>query len=423
MTELAGVDVERVCLVHYHEIGLKGKNRATFENTLLANLEHTLRDMPIRRVRRISGHLLVEAKSGTADEQMASTIARVPGVARVSLAYKCPLDEDVFCAAAVRALGEVDEAWQSFKVHARRSSTNYERHTLELNRIVGAALCAAFPDKKVLMHGPDMTVIVHIVQGDCYVYADTGPGVGGLPVGTAGKVVSLFSSGFDSPVATWMVGRRGAVCVPVHFSGRPMTSDESEWLCQDLVEALAPAGIIGRMYVVPFGERQREISLAVPQGLRVIMYRRVMFAVAERIAELEGAKALVTGESLGQVASQTLENISVVNEMATMPVLRPLIGSDKQEIMRRAEQIGTHEISSQDAPDCCTLFMPRRPETHARLKDVHEAWDMFDHDEMIEQLVRDVEYVDFTQCRSYRPPRELRARHRELAPAEWPPSS
>lgn len=410
---------ERVCLVHYHEIGLKGKNRATFENRLLANLTHALKGMGASKVRRISGHVLVEAEDGFATGDMAKAISQVPGVARVSLAYRCALDEEEYCAAAVRALGEVEAEWHTFKVHARRSSTNYERHTLEMNRIVGSALCEAFPEKKVLMHGPDMTVIVHAVQGDVYVYADTGPGVGGLPVGTAGKVVSLFSSGFDSPVATWMVGRRGAVCVPVHFSGRPQTSDSSEWLCQDLVEALAPAGIVGRLYVVPFGDRQREISLAVPQSLRVIMYRRVMFAVAERIARVEGAKALVTGESLGQVASQTLDNMAVVNEMVSMPVLRPLVGSDKQEIMRRAEQIGTFEISSQDAPDCCTLFMPRRPETHARLREVHEAWDAFDHDEMIDQLVRDVEYVDFAQCPSYKPPRELRARHAELAPADW----
>lgn len=196
-----------------------------------------------------------------------------------------------------------------------------------------------------------------------------------------------------------------------------MTSDTSEWLCQDLVEALAPSGIVGRMYVVPFGEKQREISLVVPQSLRIIMYRRVMFAVAERIAHMEGAKALVTGESLGQVASQTLENISVVNEMVSLPVLRPLIGSDKQEIMKRAEDIGTFAISSQDAPDCCTLFMPRRPETHARPDDVHAAWNLFDHEAMIKELVDVVEYVDFEQCPSYKPPRGLRARHRELLPA------
>lgn len=410
---------ERVCLVHYHEIGLKGKNRATFENRLLGNLNHALRGLGLKKVRRISGHLLVESEDGNATPQMAHAIAQVPGVARVSLAYRCSQDEEEYCNAAVLALAEVDEPWESFKVHARRSATNYERHSLDMNRLVGSVLCEAFPAKVVKMHKPDVTVVVHAVQGDVYVYTDTGPGVGGLPVGTAGKVVPLFSSGFDSPVATWMVGRRGAICVPVHFSGRPMTSDASEWLCQDLVEALAPAGIIGRMYVVPFGERQREISLKVPQSLRVIMYRRVMFAVGEQIARIEGAKALVTGESLGQVASQTLDNIAAADEMCSMPVLRPLIGSDKQEIMRRAEQIGTHEISSQDAPDCCTLFMPRRPETHARMREVHEAWDMIDHDEIIEQLVRDVEYVDYEQCPSYRPPRELRARHKELAPAEW----
>lgn len=408
---------DRVCLVHYHEIGLKGRNRSTFENQLVRNLERALRDYPVERVSRISGHILVETEDHMANDELAHAISRVPGVARVSVAYRCGLDEGEYCAAAVRALGEVPQDFETFKVHARRSATSYERHTLEINHIVGDALCAAFPTKKVLMHKPDVTVVVHVTQGNVYVYADTGPGVGGLPVGTAGKVVSLFSSGFDSPVASWMVGRRGAIVVPVHFSGRPMTSDTSEWLCRDLVDAMAPSGVVGRLYVVPFGERQREISLAVPQSLRVIMYRRVMFAVAERIAKVEGAKALVTGESLGQVASQTLENIAAVDEVATIPVLRPLIGSDKQEIMRRAEDIGTYDISSQDAPDCCTLFMPRKPETHARLREVHEAWDSFDHDEMIEDLVRNVEYVDFDQCESYRPPKDLRARHRELEPA------
>lgn len=407
---------ERVCLVHYHEIGLKGKNRSTFENQLVNNLNRALREFPVERVCRISGHLLVEVNDGNATDELAHAISRVPGVARVSVAYRCGLDEGEFCQAAVRALREAGQ-FGTFKVHARRSATAYPKHTLEINALVGDVLCREFPDHKVEMHHPDVTVIVHVMQGHVYVYTDTGPGVGGLPVGTAGKVVSLFSSGFDSPVATWMVGRRGATMIPVHFSGRPMTSDTSEWLCRDLVDALAPSGIVGRMYVVPFGERQREISLAVPQSLRVIMYRRVMFAVAERIAQQEGAKALVTGESLGQVASQTLENIAAVNEMVSMPVFRPLIGSDKQEIMDRAQNIGTYDISAQDAPDCCTLFMPRKPETHARMREVHEAWDMFDHDAMIDDLVDNVEYIDFDQCVSYKPPRLLRARHRELAPA------
>lgn len=408
---------ERVCLVHYHEIGLKGKNRSIFENQLVTNLKCALRDTPLKCVKRICGYILVTFEGGaTRDYQ--DLIGKVPGVARVSLAHECPRDLAEYSQAAIVSLGEAG-SFSTFKVHAHKSSTDYPFHTLDINRQVGAALCEAFPDKKVDVHNPDVTVHVNVVQGSVYVYAVSERGAGGLPVGTAGKVVTLLSSGFDSPVATWMLGRRGAICVPIHFSGRPMVSDTSEWLTQDIVKALAPSGVVGRLYVVPFGARQREISLAVDQKLRIITYRRVMFSVAERIARIEGAKALVTGESLGQVASQTLENISAVDETVSMPVLRPLIGSDKQEIIERAQQIGTYNISCQTAPDCCTLFMPRRPETHAKRDEVHEAWDSFNHEAMIEDLVDHIEYVDFDQCPSYRPPRKLRVRHEELAPAEW----
>lgn len=407
---------ERVCLVHYHEIGLKGKNRSIFENQLVTNLKCALRDTPLKCVKRICGYILVTFEGGaTRDYQ--DLIGKVPGVARVSLAHECPRDLAEYSQAAIVSLGEAG-SFSTFKVHAHKSSTDYPVHTLDINRQVGAALCEAFPDKKVDVHNPDVTVHVNVVQGSVYVYAVSERGAGGLPVGTAGKVVTLLSSGFDSPVATWMLGRRGAICVPIHFSGRPMVSDTSEWLTQDIVKALAPSGVVGRLYVVPFGARQREISLAVDQKLRIITYRRVMFSVAERIARIEGAKALVTGESLGQVASQTLENIAAVDETVSMPVLRPLIGSDKQEIIERAQQIGTYDISCQTAPDCCTLFMPRRPETHAKRDEVHEAWDSFDHEAMIEDLVDHIEYVDFDQCPSYRPPRKLRVRHEELAPAE-----
>ena len=406
----------RTCLVHYHEIGLKGKNRATFENRLANNIRHALRDYPVGRVCRISGHLLVDLEDDSLTDEVAARVRLIPGVARVSCAYACNRDEEEYCAAAVKALGEVSD-FSSFKVHARKSSTDYPLHTLDMNRLVGGVLCEAFPDKKVDVHTPDVILHVNVVQAVVYVYAASERGVGGLPVGTAGKVVTLLSSGFDSPVATWLVGRRGAVCVPVHFSGRPVTADTSEYLCQDICEALAPAGIVGRMYVVPFGDVQRAMALAVPQSLRVIMYRRMMFTVAERIANIEGAKALVTGESLGQVASQTLDNIAAVNEIVSLPVLRPLIGSDKQEILIRAYEIGTYDICCETAPDCCTLFMPRRPETHARLDAVHEAWDLFDHEAMAEQLVDSVEYVDFEYCPSYKPPRRIRRRHTTLAPA------
>lgn len=402
----------RVCLVHYHEIGLKGNNRARFERILMDNIKAALAAFSVATITRISGHILVTFSVSGEAERAFPLIAKVPGVARVSLAFHTNREPGEYCAAAIKALEEFGE-FNSFKVVARRSNTDYELTSMDLNKQVGEVLCNAFPDKKVLMKGCDAQVHVLVVQGSVYVYARSERGVGGLPQGSASKVVTLLSSGIDSPVATWLLARRGAVPVPVHFSGRPQTADTSEYLCQDIIQTLAPCVQVGRLYVIPFGDCQREISIACPSDLRVIMYRRVMYAVAERIAQLEGAKALVTGESLGQVASQTLENIMAVNEVVDIPVFRPLIGSDKQEIIARAEQIGTYDISTQTAPDCCTLFMPRRPETHAKLDEVHAAWEMFDHEAMIQQLVDAAEYIDFS-APTYKPPRCMRERHDEL---------
>ena len=346
----------RVCLVHYHEVGLKGKNRAHFEHILMDNIKAALAAFSVNAVSRISGYILVTFNEHQADEA-ARVIRTVPGVARVSLAYHTNRDSQEYCAAAVKVLREFG-SFDSFKVHAKRSNTDYELTSIDINRQVGEVLCEAFPDKKVQMHDPDAMVHVLVVQGSVYVYARSERGVGGLPVGSAGKVVTLLSSGIDSPVATWMLARRGAVCVPVHFSGRPQTPDTSEYLVQDIIRALEPGVQIGRLYVVPFGDCQREISVTCPSNLRVIMYRRIMYSVAERIAHIEGAKAIVTGESLGQVASQTLENIMAVNEAVKIPVFRPLIGSDKQEIIARAEEIGTFDISTEAAPDprCARLL-------------------------------------------------------------------
>ena len=408
----------RVCLVHYHEVGLKGKNRVHFERILMDNIEAALAAFSLAAVKRISGYMLVSFSASGEAEKAAPIIRSVPGVARVSLAFHTNREAQEYCEAAVTALREFG-SFDTFKVHAKRSNTDYALTSIEINRQVGEVLCEAFPDKKVQMHHPDVMVSVLVVQGSVYVYARSDRGVGGLPVGSAGKVVTLLSSGIDSPVATWMLARRGAVCVPIHFSGRPQTSDTSEYLVQDIVRALQPGVQIGRLYVVPFGDCQREISVSCPSDLRVIMYRRVMYSVAERIARIEGAKALVTGESLGQVASQTLENIMAVNECVSIPVFRPLIGSDKQEIIERAESIGTFDISTETAPDCCTLFMPKKPETHAKPDAVHAAWEQFDHEALIEQVMASIEYVDFDSI-SYKPPRALRERHEVLSVREHP---
>ena len=409
-----------VFLVHYHEIGLKGKNRSSFERRLVDNLKAALKDEQIEMVGRISGHVIVHMPGSSTQQQRERVYARVlatPGVARVSWCQCCELDPRQYCLAAWEELSKSGD-FTSFKVHARRSNTVYPKTSLELNEEVGSYLCDRFPDKKVQMHDPDRTVVVYVIQGSVYVYVNSEQGVGGLPVGSAGKVISLISSGIDSPVASWRIMRRGAVVLGLHFSGRPQVADTSEWLVQDIIERLAPAAGFGRLYVVPFGDIQRRIAASVPADLLVLMYRRMMFSFACRLAKVENAKALVTGESLGQVASQTLENIMVTDECATLPVLRPLIGNDKREIMADAQRLGTLDISNEQAADCCTLFMPRTPETHCSLRKAHAAWEQFDHEAMLDEMMGLLEYRSF-DCPAYAAPRSLPHVHRELAPARF----
>ncbi|MDM8288395.1 tRNA uracil 4-sulfurtransferase ThiI [Slackia piriformis] len=397
-------EFQRMCLVHYHEIGLKGHNRSTFEMRLLRNLEAHVADFPVVTIIRISGRLCVFIKEGTDYDtacRIADVISRVPGVARVSCGYVCDRDLDEMYVAAERAVNDAG-AFETFKVKARRNHTDFPVDSMEMNQLVGAYLCEKFPDKKVQMKGQDLTVCVEVVQGSVYVYAHSLRGIGGLPVGSAGKVVCLLSSGIDSPVAAWRVARRGAVCIGVHFSGRPQTSATSEYLVDEIAHVLEQTGCMARVYVVPFGDVQRQIAGTVPPSLRVICYRRLMFRIAEALARKEGAKALVTGESLGQVASQTLENIMATNAAVKLPVFRPLIGSDKLEIIEQAESLGTYEISSQDAPDCCTLFMPRSPETHAKLETVEAAEAGLPLDEWTAQLADAAEATDY-RCPAYKP--------------------
>lgn len=390
-------NTNRICLVHYHEIGLKGRNRADFENRLVRNIERILDGMPVAKIKRISGRLLVFICEGSTYEEACAiedAMCGIPGVARVSCGYRCERDIAEINMTAHDALQDYG-AFESFKVAARRSHTDFEIDSMEINKQVGAFLCDAFPHALVRMKNPDVTVHVEVVQGYAFVYARTLRGIGGLPVGSGGKVVCLLSSGIDSPVATWRLARRGAVCIGVHFSGRPQSASTSEYLVQDIAKVLERTGCIARVYVAPIGDYQREIAAAAPPSLRVILYRRLMLCVAEEIAHREGAKALVTGESLGQVASQTLDNIVATDDAVSLPVFRPLIGTDKQEIIDMAQQLGTFEISSQDADDCCTLFMPRNPETHAKLSDVQMAVAALPFEEWVSEIASLAEVHDY----------------------------
>lgn len=390
-------DFQRVILVHYHEIGLKGHNRSRFEKRLASNLEALLTAYPIVTIHRISGRLIVFLKERCPKEtafQCASFIARIPGVARVSCGFKCERDMATMGKVARAALEEA-RPFDTFKVSARRAHTDFPIDSMQMNRDIGAVLCEANPDAHVKMKDPDVTVGIEVVQNAVYVYAFSIRGIGGLPVGVSGRVMCLLSSGIDSPVALWRMARRGARCFAVHFSGSPETSDASEYLVEDIADLLDRYGCIADVFIVEFGEYQKEIALACPPELRVILYRRLMFKVAARLAERVGAGAIVTGESLGQVASQTLANMQCTDAAIDSLVFRPLIGTDKQEIVYEAQDLGTFEISTQDAPDCCTLFMPRNPETHGKLAVVEEAESVLDEEAWIDAIVDNVRVLHY----------------------------
>lgn len=388
-----GSQARRVILVHYHEIGLKGHNRKSFEKRLLRNLEALANDMPVSRFQMISGRILAFLDDGTPVEAVKETcraISRIPGVARASAGYECDRDLEAMAFTAIEALREVGE-FESFKVNARRAHTDFPIDSMTLNREIGSMLCSTFPEASVRMKAPDVEVRVEVIQANAYVYAHSVVGIGGLPVGSSGKVCCLLSSGIDSPVATWRMARRGATCIGIHFSGRPQTEDTSEYLVDEICQKLSETGCISKLFTVPIGDHQRKISVEAPPPLRVILYRRLMMATAQNIAYRVNAGALVTGESLGQVASQTLQNIQATDEASTLPVFRPLIGTDKQEIIKEAHELGTFDISTQDAPDCCTLFMPRNPETHANLDDVLRAESAYPMREWAEALAEAAE--------------------------------
>ena len=393
---------ERVIMVHYHEIGLKGRNRSLFERRLQANLQAAVEGLTEGNVERIASRLLVPVTDEARLDELLAVVAGIPGISYIADAYVTARDLDTIERIALQAMRDAGPA-ETFKVDARRSATDFPISSLEMNQRVGAFL-GGETGVRVKLDGPDVTVRIEVVQGAAYVYARRIEGPGGLPVGTSGKIVTLLSAGIDSPVAAWRLMKRGAVIVGAHFSGRPQTDALSERNVVDIGRSLERFGGIGRIYLIPIGDLQREISLAAPPDLRVLLYRRLMLRVSEEIARLERAKALATGESLGQVASQTLDNIAAVDAAATMPVLRPLIGLDKLEIINTARRIGTYEISTRVHADCCTLFMPRMPATHATVHEVDAAEAALDVAEMVARALREAAWQDFA-CPSYRPPK------------------
>jgi len=360
---------DRVLLIHYDEIGLKGENRARFEEQLQRNVKELL-GKHLKAVRREYGYLLAEPQPDADLEQVSKRLELLPGVANFSFAVPVPLDLDALKKAAVELARSVK--YETFKIHARRPNKLFPYTSMEINAELGAAVLEEVGGK-VKLHDPDLTIHVEIGFQRAYVHAMRRRGVGGLPVGTAGKVVALLSGGIDSPVAAYLMMRRGAKVTVVHFQNETQVTAEVRDKVRDLARVLARYQGPTKLYMVPFADLQMALIASVPARLRMVVYRRFMLRIATRVARREKAKALVVGDNLSQVASQTLDNLRVAYQATDMTVLAPLIGFNKTETVEWAKKIGTFEISIRPYGDCCTFLVPKHPETHAKPRMVEEV--------------------------------------------------
>ena len=359
-------------LCHYSEIGLKGKNRRYFENKLKDNLSYSLRSACpgcVESVKRLYGRILIclSEKGQKSLNIIQETLTNVFGAAYFALAIETELDLDKIKKSALEVLSK--EKFTTFRITARRSNQQFLYSAQKINEEVGAAVVENL-GKKVNLSEPEMTCFIDILQDAAYLYLEKIQGPGGLPVGVSGKVVSLISGGIDSPVAAYYLLKRGAQVTFLHFHSVPYTNRASIEKVREVVRVLNKFQMKGKLILAELAPIQREIMTATDQKFRVILYRRFMFRIAEAIAKKVRATAIITGESLGQVASQTLENMGVIEEVTKLPVLRPLVGMDKQEIINRAITIGTYDISIQPEQDCCSLFVPKHPATKASLEAV-----------------------------------------------------
>lgn len=357
-------------IVHYAEVATKGKNRPKFIKILADNVDRALQGLPFARTTRVSGRLFVRARAEVPVEAVQERLRTVYGVSSFSPVVHAQLSMDDMKEKAA-ALIE-GRSYETFRVTARRVFKDLPFGSMQVAADVGEYLLERHP-AKVKLKGAELEVYIEMLPDGAYLYVDKHAGLLGLPVGMTGKVACLLSGGIDSPVAAARMQRRGCRLVCVHFHSHPFTSRASAEKAVELATHLARYQMKITLHLVPFGELQREIVTKVPAALRVVLYRRFMLRLAGRVGAAAGAKALCTGESLGQVASQTLSNLVAIDAAAPMPVLRPLIAYDKQEIIEEAKKLGTFTTSIQPDEDCCQLFMPRNPETHARLGEVEEA--------------------------------------------------
>ncbi len=389
----------QVIVIHYHELWLKGGNRRFFLGKLIVALRKALEGIPMRRIGQPSDRILLELGEGVPLEEALARLERVFGVANYALARSTGRDIEAICRAAWQEVR--DEPFATFAVRAKRSDKSFPMRGIEVERRVGRylldRLSQARRSARVHLDEPELTCRIEITAEGALVYARRIAGAGGLPANTAGRLMCLLSGGFDSAVAAYKMMKRGAHISFVHFYGTGAQPGESSvHVARALVRKLTPYQFTSRLYLVPFEPVQREIVRAAPEQYRVLLYRRLMLRIAERLARRDRARALLTGDSLGQVASQTLHNLAAVGAATRMPLFRPLLGDDKQEILALARKLGTFEISAEPFHDCCPVFLPRVPALHSSAEQLDSAEATLD----LENLVRRA--VETAQLERYR---------------------
>jgi len=360
-------------LLKLGEVVLKGLNRNAFEDKLVSNVSRRLRPFGRFQIYTRQSTIYAEPLSECDMDGAFDACRQVFGVAAAVRAVPCAKTVEAITETAGTYLAGAFAAARSFKVESKRADKNYPMTSIQLSQAVGGELADAFPDVKVDVHNPDLTVFVEIREKAAYVHGPAAEGAGGLPVGMGGKAVSLLSGGIDSPVASWMMARRGVWLEMVHFESPPYTSQQAQDKVLELAKLLTPWCGQLLVHIIPFTEIQEEIRRKCPEGYFTLIMRRFMMRLAEAVAKRANAGALVTGESLGQVASQTLPALGVTESVVSLPVLRPLIGIDKVEIIRTARRIGTYDTSILPYEDCCTVFTPRHPCTRPSLAEVEAA--------------------------------------------------
>ena len=381
-------------LLKLGEVVLKGLNRRSFEDKLVKTVRHRMKACGSFQVYVRQSTIYVEPQKDDCDMEAAYKAAKqIFGVVTIARAVPCEKDINAIVETAKTYLADEFAAARTFKVESKRADKMFHLNSIQISQAVGGELAEAFPHVAVDVHKPDLTVYVEIREKAAYVHAPSVPGAGGLPVGTGGRAVSLLSGGLDSPVSSWMIARRGVELEMVHFESPPYTSQQAQEKVIQLAQDLTP--YCGRMliHVIPFTKIQEEIRRNCPEEYFTLIMRRFMMRIAEAVAKKAGAHALVTGESLGQVASQTMMALGVTEDVTTMPVLRPLIGTDKVEIIRIAREIGTYETSILPYEDCCTVFTPRHPAIRPDIEAVREAEAVLDIDGLVAEALESQTWV------------------------------